>query len=966
MRSGLGIAGLLALGPWEGIGLGPGKARAAVGGMAGMAALQLGLTKNNRLSLPFWSDGTRWDDAHYWSTMQSGRRQAMRTYTYCDFDGDRREELLIRGPSGIEIVQWHADNAQWMPFPGDATALKDFNDANFYDPQYGYTLGTADIDGDGRPEIVGRFADGLRVYRYDLNTQRWSKLTTCERFGDDTGWGTNVAYYQTIQYGDIDGDGRAEVIARAGGGILVWKYKNGAWSQIAESDRFPDSANWGNAQYWATIQLADVDGDHAKELIARSGTGLEVWKLNASSVLEWKGTLDAWSDNNNWNVPAQYSTIQCGDLDGDGVEEIFGNGIDGLEAFKFHIGTGIGDGTFTLLAPRKADTSTQYGWGTASQYYTLQFADIDGDGAKEVIARAGEVGIMAFKYNTGTQVWDRFHDDSDINRELSDANGWGDVQYYATFQSAHVLLPGDLDYTGISPHPQAIVLGRSALGVDCYRWTGSAWTPCTRQPPTFGAISELQGTAYPLVSQELTSSTTSNIRALYNDLTGNFEFWTDKLFRTQVPQSYDQKPILKTDLPLPTPPQGVSTQDWQDAWNAVAWQIYWELLWVDRVNVWYDTLSTIVTETFIGNTTLLPNIKSYMDPNDQTQMVMNVISIIGNAAWAILGLPALDAGVASAMAGFIGTAASAGASLMPNNGEAYQTAVSNLEADLNTSFNAILSGNKSNQFQVTGGTSAANTVVPADYGLLKMIGENVLSGAWAINNTTDMIAAGQRGYAIACMQTLLPYSWQTLYAASTAVGEYSYTIPSGDPDSQPLYPYLHIASISQIDFNGDPKKIPTGTLDQVFQAQIAGTPWPLGVPTTDVFEGLHGWPKPNRILPNTPVPPPVIGLSPKTDVDIRSTTAITRDAGTGDVVVLISLANRGMTDATNVALDPVQLGGKSALPNATRAHHFLQSNFPEVLEVRFSGLASGLKTVLNIQGTYKGGSFGTRLRVTLP
>jgi hypothetical protein len=84
------------------------------------------------------------------------------------------------------------------------------------------------------------------------------------------------------------------------------------------------------------------------------------------------------------------------------------------------------------------------------------------------------------------------------------------------------------------------------------------------------------------------------------------------------------------------------------------------------------------------------------------------------------------------------------------------------------------------------------------------------------------------------------------------------------------------------------------------------------------------------------------------------------------VVVTITLANRGIKSATNVHLSAARLGSQSNLPNVTRTHHFLRSNYTETMEVRFPALAAGTKTVLAIRGAYKGGTFGTSLRVTIP
>src|SRR5690242_17473283 len=87
-------------------------------------------------------------------------------------------------------------------------------------------------------------------------------------WSDSAGW-DRPQCYSTIQCADIDGDGRAELLAKSAAGITAWKFdvQSALWSQLATIAALSDAAGWDQAQYYATIQCADIDGDGQSELL---------------------------------------------------------------------------------------------------------------------------------------------------------------------------------------------------------------------------------------------------------------------------------------------------------------------------------------------------------------------------------------------------------------------------------------------------------------------------------------------------------------------------------------------------------------------------------------------------------------------------------------------------------------------------------------------------------------------------
>jgi hypothetical protein len=968
-RSGYSVAALLALSLWDGTGAPPALAR--TGGSGGPVRLGggrlLGATRNTRFQLPLWGDAAHWDDPIYYTTMQASRRYSAKTYQFSDVDGDGREEMFIRGPGGLEVVKWNAPNAQWMPLPGDHSALVGgFADIAYGIPGYEYisTIQTADIDGDGAHEVIGRIADGLELFKYDATGQIWRRLGDFPfLYGDADGFGSSPAYYQTIQCAPIVGappkgsstPPKYQTIGRGPDGLVAVDL--GAWNEHPTYSHFSDTLGWNLfPSYWSTIQYADVDGDGNWEVVAHWGTGLEIHKLLADGKT-WAqlATYAGWSDSV-WNQPAQYSTIQCADIDGDGVAEILGNGINGLETLKYDPASKT-IGPYNPASPYLGDTAQQYGWNQPQQYATIQFADIDGDGAMEMIARAGSPGIMAFQFDTSTNTWVRLPE-GDVNNELSDANGFDEVQYYATFQSARVLLPGDQDYTGDGTHSQAIVFARGSSCVLTYRWDvpSQSWAPCRRLPPAFTGG---QANAYSALATALNlTGANGNVRSLYNDLALHFDQLANRIYTVQPP-SFESLPSPPS-LPIPAGATGFTAEDWQ----AVCWQIYWEMQWVSNTQGWFDNAGKLIHDTFLGETFNLQSVGNYLNLSSTsgTQVVLNIFSVIGNAAWAVLGLPSLGAGTASAVAGMIGVAFGAAAAFLPSDGT-YATAYSGLQDQLASGFNAAIAANEDNLNQIVGGTNpVSGKYVLADYGLLKMFGENIMSGVWKWLESGALTTTAQRGYALGC--------WQALISATTMIDKRfsSDEPPGGGPYFPPPQYWYHYANgklgfIVSNDLNND--KFADSTYSALFDPVDPTDlyPFPLGVPQYEVVDTFtHGWPQLGYVDGISAVPSRPLARHP----DIRVIPALTRDAKTGEVVVTITIANRGIQNATNAHLTSVKLGNRSNVPNTTKTHHFLRSNFTETMEVRFPSLAAGTKTVLAIRGQYKGGTFGGSVRVAIP
>ena len=96
-------------------------------------------------------------------------------------------------------------------------------------------------------------------------------------------------YYETIQTGDLDGDGVDELIGRDVAGVHVFMYSAtlGGWRPVLTLDGadelvlgdLSDLNGWHAPQYYKTIRLVRLASPEPMSLVARAASGLIVYRF---------------------------------------------------------------------------------------------------------------------------------------------------------------------------------------------------------------------------------------------------------------------------------------------------------------------------------------------------------------------------------------------------------------------------------------------------------------------------------------------------------------------------------------------------------------------------------------------------------------------------------------------------------------------------------------------------------------
>ena len=199
-----------------------------------------------------WWGGLARSDTVGFSNTRMGAWSTALTFTSIetgDFNGDGRTDIAGLSSTG-----------QWIGLVGKASGGWETVSLGFWSPALKFTndIVTGDFNGDGKTDIAGRTEAG----------QWWAAIANTDTVGFTNaligGWSTSVSW-KNVNVGDFNGDGQADIIARA---------SNGQWWGLVSDGTAGLRTNthigyWNPNVVWTGIITGDADGDGRDDLIGR-------------------------------------------------------------------------------------------------------------------------------------------------------------------------------------------------------------------------------------------------------------------------------------------------------------------------------------------------------------------------------------------------------------------------------------------------------------------------------------------------------------------------------------------------------------------------------------------------------------------------------------------------------------------------------------------------------------------------
>jgi hypothetical protein len=278
------------------------------------------------ISGPFWYAGPDFKNRHTFyepvpQELEKNPTNAMFTWI-ADFNGDGRPDLLVLGR-----VLFHS--AYWYENPGvpAATAPDARWKKHLVAPRvFGESPLFTDVDGDGRPELVSisgtTAADKLKQWGWyapdrSAPEQPWRFVPITEKAEFNH-------YYHGEGIGDINGDGRADLVLNEG----WWEQPpaSAPAGTLWKKHAFTFSSDRGGAQ----ILITDVNGDGRADVITAlnaHGFGLSWFEQIRTATgeiafLEHK-MMGTRAEEKTYGVAfSQPHALTLADLDGDGLPDV--------------------------------------------------------------------------------------------------------------------------------------------------------------------------------------------------------------------------------------------------------------------------------------------------------------------------------------------------------------------------------------------------------------------------------------------------------------------------------------------------------------------------------------------------------------------------------------------------------------------------------------------------------------------
>ena len=329
------------------------------------------------------------------------------------------------------------------------TCLDDFVTNNygsnwsFQSPRF-----TGDVDGDGKDDVVGCASAGLRVSLSTGTDIVYDNTWNLAQFGYSHGWRSDLHPRHVV---DVNGDGKKDFVGFANTNVRVSLSSGSDFaSHVVWATGYGVSNGWTIADHPRIF--GDFNNDGLNDFVAFANAITMVEESTGTSfVRNTAFNLFHFHLNQGWS--GLYPRM-VGDIDGDGYDDdVVGFGPNEVQAVT-------SDGTaFSAVSNWTSNFTSSQGWST--NLHPRFLADVDGDGKDDVVGFASEgvrVGLSngssfdpqvlwtsGYGVNQGWSITNNPRYMADVNGDgMSDIIGYANAAVYVSLSNGTSFEPAIL------------------------------------------------------------------------------------------------------------------------------------------------------------------------------------------------------------------------------------------------------------------------------------------------------------------------------------------------------------------------------------------------------------------------------------------------------------------------------------------------------------------------------------------